>query len=424
MPGPYSSLASRGGNDEQLMIELARLSSQNPQPGAPTPEQNQAFMTAQGQAPQGPSPAEMAMLAGGDVGVSSSSPVFKDIQKRILESQKTSAERSANYDKELRGSIGQGEAALRAMLAQKTGNQTDFSPLAKLVDSWTGSKFSQGYKAPSGAEDMQLKVAGLQDKLQSQREKLADNSLNAGKLDLAALKDMLQMEMGAQKNATIGGFRQDARDERAHQLNLSRLKQDKKLGQNLNQYQNLGNALVTIEQADRLTPQQIDEFQQAVRANLGIKGTGGVEEREKTYFNSLGLNAARWQQFLTGNPAELARDSKMVEHFKQLASLERQNIEKQTEKRIKAVTAGNDSVYKRNSDLRGNIMSAIQATKEQFLQPAPAQAPGGAALSPAAAAPPVKGVISQKVLQDWATRHNKSVEEATKLFQGGGYGIE
>ncbi len=377
MPGPFSSIAKTP--DEELLMSLGIMpqgaTGAPPIEGARTPAQNQQAMMEQA----GPSQMEMALLAGGgDVGVSRQSPLYRESVKQLQDSRKTTAERSAKYDEELRGSIGQGEAALRAMLAQKSsGNQTDYSPLSKLVDAWTGSKFSQSYKAPDSS-DYLMKLAGMQDKLQSQREKLADNSLNAGKVDQQAIEKLLQLEVAAKKGDTLGGFRQDQRDSRAHQMNLSRLKQDKTLGQNLTQYQNLGNALVTIEQADSLTPQQIDEFQQAVRSNLGIKGTGGVEEREKTYFNSLGLNAARWKQFLTGNPADLAKDSKMVNHFKQLATLERKNIDNQTQRRIKAVTSGNESVYKRNPSLQGDIMSAIQATKDQFAQPTPEVPPPGA----------------------------------------------
>lgn len=161
----------------------------------------------------------------------------------------------------------------------------------------------------------------------------------------------------------------DARDVMAHQRNLRALKSDTNLRQRLQQYQNLDNAMKLVTDVDNVTPQQIDEFQQAIRANLGIKGTSGVDERDRSRLNSLGLNAARFQEFLSGNPADLAKDGKILNHLRDLARNEQSNIRSQYGRGLKAVTAGNDSVYARHPELQADLDSAIGAFQGQLTNP-------------------------------------------------------
>ncbi len=161
------------------------------------------------------------------------------------------------------------------------------------------------------------------------------------------------------------GDRNDTKDRREHERVLTRVNSNPNVKARLTQYQNLDNALKTITDADSLTPQQIMEFQQAVRSNLGIKGTSGVGEREETYFKTAGLNAANWKQFLTGEPAAIAKDSKLLNHFKNLANIEQQNISKQFDKSLGAASAGHASMYSRRADLKADLMDALSAQKEQ-----------------------------------------------------------
>lgn len=155
----------------------------------------------------------------------------------------------------------------------------------------------------------------------------------------------------------------------AHQRNIQALKKDPVLTKRLNQYQNLDNALSIITHADVVTPQQFAEFQQAVRSNMGISGTGGVGEREETYFKSAGLNAAAWKQFLTGDPVALSKDSHAMEHFRNLAKVEQNNIKKQYTSRIKAVTGGNASVYREHPELQEDLDDLISSFGDQVEQP-------------------------------------------------------
>lgn len=164
-------------------------------------------------------------------------------------------------------------------------------------------------------------------------------------------------------------IRRDTQDRREHERVLTRINSNPNVKARLTQYQNLDNALGIITQSDSLTPQQIYEFQQAVRSNLGIKGSSGVGEREETYFKTAGLNAANWKQFLTGEPAAIAKDSKLLNHFKNLATIEQQNISGQFDKSLSAASGGHKSMYGRRPDLKEDLKDAIQAQKEQMQTP-------------------------------------------------------
>jgi len=156
-------------------------------------------------------------------------------------------------------------------------------------------------------------------------------------------------------------IQKDKMDDSKHTMTIRALNSNKGISDRINQYSNLENSLATITDAKTLTPQQIMEFQQSVRSNLGIKGTGGVEERDKTYINTLGLDAARLNQFLSGDPENIAKDSKLMKHFIDLAQVEMRNISKQTNKALTAVAAGNASMYERRPDLKADLMDKISA---------------------------------------------------------------
>lgn len=172
----------------------------------------------------------------------------------------------------------------------------------------------------------------------------------------------------------------DKRNENSvHKTVIERLKTDKDLAQRLTQYKNLDNALSIITQAKTITPQQVHEFQQAIRGNLGIKGGSGVGERESTYIDSLGLRAAAFKQFLSGEPAQLAKDSHLMDHLKDLAKVEQGNIQQQKDQRINALTAGYEHIYGdgitkgSRADLRKSLDNAIKAVGAQFVSNIPSQ---------------------------------------------------
>ncbi len=219
-------------------------------------------------------------------------------------------------------------------------------------------------------------------------------------------------------------IRRDTIDRREHERVLSRINSNPNVKARLTQYQNLDNALGIITQSDSLTPQQIYEFQQAVRSNLGIKGSSGVGEREETYFKTAGLNAANWKQFLTGEPANIAKDSKLLHHFQQLAQIEQQNISGQFDKSLNAAAGGHKSMYDRRPDLKEDLKDAVNAQREQMQAPQQPQGliqqqglvggglvRGGAAQAPAAAPHPQDQMAVQ-----WAQQQLKQNPQDPKAL--------
>lgn len=196
-------------------------------------------------------------------------------------------------------------------------------------------------------------------------------------------KVLANRQLGANESANI---RKDALDRREHERVLARLNNTPEVKQRLTQYRGLNNALSTIVNADHLTPQQIHEFQQTLRSNMGIRGTGGVEERGETYFKTMGLNMANFGQFLTGDPAVIAKDSNLMHHLKNLAQVEQANISNQYRQSIKAATGGHASMYDRRPDLQEDLDGAIEDWNQMVPQtemPQPQEPEGGGLINEA-----------------------------------------
>lgn len=157
----------------------------------------------------------------------------------------------------------------------------------------------------------------------------------------------------------------DDKAQSQHAKNLNRIDNNQNIKAKINQYQNLQGGLNNYLAADKKTPQAIDELQQTIRANLGIKGTSGVGEREKDYFNSLGLNSDRMTQFLTGDPVSIAADNGIVQHITQLANLESKNISSQMSKALETAGSGNASFYKKHPELYEDLKDHIKNVSKQ-----------------------------------------------------------
>jgi len=179
------------------------------------------------------------------------------------------------------------------------------------------------------------------------------------------------------RNKSIEEQKQMARDDIAHRMNVRQVKTNPLLRQRVTQYQNLGNALSNFVSAEHQTPQQVDELQQAIRSNLGIKGQSGVDERAHTMINTLGLDAKRLQQFLTGAPADVAKDSALIKHLTDLGRLEQGNIQRQYGKLLGGLTAGHGSIYDRRPDLRHDIEGLVGGMGSIFDDSQPQQPPAG-----------------------------------------------
>lgn len=168
--------------------------------------------------------------------------------------------------------------------------------------------------------------------------------------------------------------RQDAqRAFRAHQMTVQAIKRDPVMNKQIPMYLQLGNALSVLQNVDKLTPQQIQEAQQNVRQGLNLTGKSGVQERERDYINTLGLNVDSIEQFLSGDLANVPKNSPIVEHVKQLAQIEQENVKNQVDDRLAVASGGNDWVYHdpRYPQYRSSLQSLLGAVRHQVARPGP-----------------------------------------------------
>ena len=191
--------------------------------------------------------------------------------------------------------------------------------------------------------------------------------------DLKSNMPLLSLVAKAQeaknKQDNMMSFRDDQLDKRqafqAHKQVVANLKNDPQLKQELTQLRNLDNASSIVAQAKNLTPQQIEEFQQSVRSNLGIKGGSGVNERAGTYLKSLGWRADEMAQFLTGSPASISQNDPLVRHIKELAQIESQNVKGQMQDRLDAVSGGYGSIYEKYPEFKKDLDSLVKNVSKQ-----------------------------------------------------------
>lgn len=231
----------------------------------------------------------------------------------------------------------------------------DYAKEGPLHDTYLAAANAQNKKVNKGASDLPSDLTN--------KELLS--FMSATKPQYAGT---ISEENAGLKNQFMGGLiqnKQDTLTENTHQKVLARVLNDPNSRAKINQYQNLQGALNNVANAEKLTPQSIDEFQQAIRANLGIKGTSGVEERGKDYFNSSGLNYDRFKQFLTGDPVSISQNDEIVKHLKDLANLENKNIQNQMDKAVNSASAGNGSFYKKHPDKYQDLLDAVKQKREQ-----------------------------------------------------------
>lgn len=152
---------------------------------------------------------------------------------------------------------------------------------------------------------------------------------------------------------------------------------NKQPGKLLATYQNLYNAVNNFKNGGA-SPQEFNELQQAVRSNAGIKGAGGVGEREETYLKSLGIDAAKVNQFLTGDPQSVIKsDPKFAAQIIQLANMEMDNKKRQASQLIDATQKGGQTFYKTHPELAQDYADRKNAFVGQFDAHKEQQAPAG-----------------------------------------------
>ena len=202
-------------------------------------------------------------------------------------------------------------------------------------------------------------------------KQIADEKAGNVDQEMRSLK-MGLLASGIDRNKSVADFnstgRQGMFDTNTHDKVVKRIGGDKILGQRVTQYQNLSNALAAVEKADVKPVQQIHELQQAIRKNMGIGGSSGVSERTDTYFNDIGMDKAKFMQYLTGDPQDIAKNHpEMMHHLLEVAKIEMDNVSAQKDKRLKVLTSGYDNaLYNRRTDLRSDLDTAAQMAGDQF----------------------------------------------------------
>lgn len=275
-------------------------------------------------------------------------PDFKKRLKETIERQISGQNHAADTQLQM----------IKSQLENSTP-QADLSPAMGYLNSI--SKHPVDLNSYQKPEDPGLESQRAQDQFRGYlgtKDKISDNEAS-----------LLKLGLTPNTSQQRAGLARERMDEIAHRNVVQNIIKDKPLNDRLNQYNNLSNALTTFSHSDITNPNSLAELQQAIRGNMGIKGSSGVGEREETYFKSLGLNGAKFKQFLTGNPEDLKKDpkfSELIKHLQNLATIEQKNIQSLADRRLMAVAGGHASIYKRRPDLRSDLESLKTGYQGQF----------------------------------------------------------
>lgn len=198
----------------------------------------------------------------------------------------------------------------------------------------------------------------------SKQAKLVDQRIAQQNADAKTLS-----AQAAKQNA---GLKIDQRNETIHGQNLKAINNDPTVTGLVTTANNLQNAITNFQKGGA-TPQEFNELQQAVRSNAGIKGAGGVSERDETYLKSLGLSKDKVQQFLTGDPKSvLESDPAFAKQILGIANLEIANKQKQANQAVDQLAQGHKSFYAKpqNADRARDFNSTVSAAKSRISVPA------------------------------------------------------
>lgn len=310
-------------------------------------------------------------LTGGAGAASPASPTMNVMQ--ILQSPEYKAKLAAlsKRGQDALNEQKQGIDQNQEMIQKLSGFQSN-APLYNWIDDTTGSHLMRGYQDPAEKAKM---VLGLQNMLQGQKKDMSKDEIDFIKSQLSSQFDPLkiQKEMAQidyynryGQGGPVQGLQQQRQDFQEHQQVLKSVDNDKTNLQRIASTSNIANSLNNFANADIKSAAQLDELQQTIRSNLGIKGQGGVDEREKTYLNSLAQDLARASTYWKSGPQGVEKAASIVAHLKQLAALEQQNFQNQAATRTQALISGHESLYERNPTLKADLERKIEAAKKQY----------------------------------------------------------
>lgn len=240
------------------------------------------------------------------------------------------------------------------------------------------------------------------------KEDIADkgNHTRLGVAQLGAGQRQERLEQGA---------------ERIHNQNLQKVNTDPTATALINTSNSLQNAISNFQKGGA-TPQEFNELQQAVRSNTGIKGTSGVDERSGTYLRSLGIDADKAEQFLTGDPKSVMQsDPKFADQMVNLANLELANKKGQYAAQVNKLTAGHASFYDKHPNLKQDYGAAIQGGGTQMGLTASPQTPGLLSAPPQQQGLMQNGAAQDPKVSQYAQSNGLSYQDALKLLSSRGY---
>ena len=208
--------------------------------------------------------------------------------------------------KDRKGRIGQAEDEMKSLGDRPSGLMgMDLSPLAGLVDSWTGSKLAGSYKGPTAKMDYDKQKQILQAALDKERNGLSDDQLNLLKMkaqersqiEAAKLRAEMMKSMGAQR-AELGGARLADSQNKSFQ-------NDKQLLKYTNSIDALGRVHSILTDPNiPITNQEMKEATDAVAQalTLGAQSTGS--DREKKEFQTAYGKLQGYKQYFEAKPQE------------------------------------------------------------------------------------------------------------------------
>lgn len=170
-------------------------------------------------------------------------------------------------------------------------SQLDISPLAALVDQWTGSNLSQAYNRPVSNEERLKTISGLQNAVQKARGGLSESELELLKNTLGDKKATVAAEELAKQHAIENHFRQQEIDLKGKALGAKPAKNagldavNKKFAEEYTT--SIGGYSKTKKSLD-----QVDSSIKALQENPELTGTMMIKAVPEAMLAKAGFNAA------------------------------------------------------------------------------------------------------------------------------------
>lgn len=264
--------------------------------------------------------------------------------------------------------------------AAQQKNHMDWTPLAALADARNaemGRPTNLTASAERPANDAGTVMAGM-DEIQKRRADLQKSIYeNQRNMKGGTSLDQLVQALTAKEIAGAGNptmANTQARIEQAqwnrahiaHQQLMQTLQKDVVSRQQLQGYNTLSNAMAMITNTNQLTPQQLSEAQRKIMQAMSLSGNGTTigDERAQMYLKDIGQDADRVIQYFSGKPVNIKKDDPIVQHIRNMAMIEQENLHNQRNNLIDAIIPGYSWIYEGQwPDLNRSLDAGVTAQK-------------------------------------------------------------